>query len=130
MSERMIAAIAKRSLRRLAVALVAMEEDHRILERVRSEAPALYSERSHALAMAMHIQSLYSRTEDLLDRVMRERGVGLRRTNDWRPLLLQSAAVDIPDGPAALLGEATYAGLESMRMIHQTARPTHRTSTT
>lgn len=119
MSERVIAAIVKRSLRRLGAALMEMEEDHRALERTRAEAPAHYSERIHALTMAMHIQGLYSRTEELLDRVMEERALGLRRATDWRPLLLQSAVVDIPGGPAALLSEATFAGLESMRKMHQ-----------
>ena len=60
MSEQAIAAIVKRALGRLAAELTAMDEDDRGFERMRSEAPTFYSERSHALAMASHIQGLYS----------------------------------------------------------------------
>jgi len=41
-----------------------MTEDDRGFEGTRAEAPAFYSERSHALAIAIHVQSLYSQIED------------------------------------------------------------------
>ncbi|MDR6858379.1 hypothetical protein [Variovorax guangxiensis] len=64
MSEQAIAAIVRRALGRLEAELKAMEEDDLGFERTRSEAPAFYSERSHALAMASHIQGLYSQAEN------------------------------------------------------------------
>ena len=97
-----------------------MNEDHRVFELTRAEAPAFYSERSHALALATHVQSLYSQIEDLLIRLTDKRGLGPRRTGDWRPLLLQAAVADIPSGPRALLREETHAGLDSMLKMHQT----------
>lgn len=106
------------SLDRLRGALTMMDEDHRGFELTRVGAPAFYSERSHALALAMHVQSLYSQIEDLLIRSTDKRGLGPRRTGDWRPLLLQAAVADIPSGPRALLREETYAGLDSMLKMH------------
>ena len=43
----------------------------------------------------------------------------VRRLGDWRPLLLQAATVDVPNGPRALLREHTYAGLASVLRMHQ-----------
>lgn len=107
------------SLERLRGALTMMDEDHRGFDLTRAEAPAFYSERSHALALAMHVQSLYSQIEDLLIRLTEKRGMGPRRTGDWRPLVLQAAAAEIPSGPRALLREETFAGLDSMLKMHQ-----------
>ena len=107
------------SLERLRGALTMMDEDHRGFELTRVKAPAFYSERSHALTLAMHVQSLYSQIEDLLIRLTGKRGLGPRRTGDWRPLLLQAAVADIPSAPRALLREDTYAGLYSMLEMHQ-----------
>ena len=106
-------------LERLRVALATMDEDHHGFETTLAEAPDFYSERSHALALAMHVQSLYSQIEDLLIRRLEKRSLMVRRLGDWRPLLLQAAAVDVPNGPRALLREDTYAGLASMLRMHQ-----------
>lgn len=108
---------------RLREALSIMDEDARGFETTRAEAPSFYSERGHALALAMHVQSLYSQIEDLLIRLLEKRGQRVRRTGDWRPLLLQAAVVDIPNGRRALLREETYAGLASMLKLQQAISP-------
>lgn len=107
------------SLERLRVALATMDEDHRGFETTRAEAPAFYSERSHALALAMHVQSLYSQIEDLFIRLIEKRELRLRKVGNWRPLLLEVAVANVPNGPRALLREETYAGLASMLRMHQ-----------
>lgn len=119
MSEQAIAAIVKRALGRLEAELKAMEEDDRGFERTRSEAPTFYSERSHALAMASHIQGLYSQAENLLKQVMEQLGDELRKTEAWHKQLLEIAAVDVPGVRSAILGEDAFTGLETMlRMRH------------
>jgi hypothetical protein len=60
-----------------------------------------------ALALSMHVQSLYSQIEDLLIRRLEKRGLMVRRLGDWSPLLLLAATADIPNGPRALLREHT-----------------------
>jgi hypothetical protein len=119
MSEQAIAAIVKRALGRLAAELTAMDEDDRGFERMRSEAPTFYSERSHALAMASHIQGLFSQAENLLKQVTEQLGDELRKTEAWHKQLLEIAAVDVPGVRSAILGEVAFTGLESMlRMRH------------
>ncbi|WP_143694675.1 hypothetical protein [Variovorax sp. JS1663] len=119
MSEQAIAAIVKRALGRLEAELEAMDEDHRGFERTRTEGPTFYSERSHALAMASHIQGLYSQAENLLKQVMEQLGDELRKTEAWHKQLLEIAAVEVPGVRSAILSEQAFAGLESMlRMRH------------
>jgi hypothetical protein len=97
-------------------------DGHRGFETTLAEAPAFYSERSHALALAMHIQGLYSQIEHLFIQLTEKRGLGLRKMGYWRPLLLEVAVVDVPNGPRALLREHTYTGLASMLRMHQAIR--------
>lgn len=106
-------------LDRLRGALMTMDEDHQGFERTRAEAPVFYSERAHALALAMHVQSLYLQIEGQFIRLLEKRGLRVRRVGDWRPLLLQATVVDIQNGPRALLRKATYAGLDSMLKMQQ-----------
>jgi hypothetical protein len=119
MSEHAIAAIVKRALGRLVAELNAMEEDHRIFEKTRLEASAFYSERGHALAMASHLQGMYSQAENLLKQVTEQLGDELRKTEAWHKQLLEIAAVEVPGVRSAILSEEAYSGLESMlRMRH------------
>lgn len=66
-----------------------MHEDHQAFEKTRADAPAFYSERSHALALTVNVQSLYSEIQDLFIRLMEKSGLSVRRTGDRRPLLLR-----------------------------------------
>ena len=104
MSEQALAAIVKRALGRLEAELKAMEEDDRGFERTRSEAATFYSKRSHALAMASHIQGLYSQAENLLKQVTEQLGdepsAGLRAERTPRSARQHAVAE-----PASSLGD-------------------------
>ncbi|SCK11258.1 hypothetical protein VAR608DRAFT_0560 [Variovorax sp. HW608] len=119
MSEQAIAAIVRRAVARLDAGLKAMDEDDRGFERTRVEAASFYSERSHALAMAAHIQGLYSQAENLLKQVMEQLGDALRKTEAWQKQLLEIAAAEVPGVRSAILSEEAFSGLASMlRMRH------------
>lgn len=59
-------------------ALMTMDEDHQAFERTRAE--GLSS--THALTLAMHVQSIYSQSEGLFIRLLKKRGLRVRRMGD------------------------------------------------